>query len=199
MNVKFLCVVGVACALPGMLNGMIFNHVERMNDRICGLAEMNVDVEQVNDDVELANKKLEELIARGVLVDECGKNGITPLMAAANGGLACFVDTLLKAGAKTEVVDKNGLTALDWVIVSSMAPSRENLPGFLPWLVTLKFRQPGRRQCFELLMRHLHMEKTEAEARIVALICQLRKNETSEQKEKRCKQLSQLLLEKVCS
>jgi ankyrin repeat protein len=54
------------------------------------------------------------LLEHNAAVDERGKDGMTPLIAAAKTGNYSICEMLLKAGADTSFKDNSGKSALDW-------------------------------------------------------------------------------------
>ncbi len=188
-----VCAKKPECISVDIRSGVLWHHIETMYGRIYDISEISGSLEQMCHETEAANRDLVKLLKCGAVPDERSEHG-TPLMEAAIGGFAPFISTLLKAGAKADAVDRNGFTALDWAILSSMPPN--NPFAIVPWLTTRAFREPGRRQCVEFLMEHLHLEKAAVQERIVTLVEQLKKNEPEEDRIAIRDFLSRILLKK---
>lgn len=165
-------------------------YINRVNDRIYCIGATHGSVEQMRHEVEAALVKFAQLIERGAVIENRTKDEITPLMAAACGGLVSFVNILLKAGARADAVCINGFTALDCAIVNSIPPLQENRP----WVVTAEFCIPGRKQCVDTLMQHLHLEKSVVKARIAILVERDRKDDSAADKNEVCTKVTQFLL-----
>jgi ankyrin repeat protein len=70
---------------------------------------------------------VELLLAKGISADKQARNGVTPLIMAIESGRIDIAARLLKAGVSVNVTDKDGRTALHYLLQTSSALHRGNV------------------------------------------------------------------------